>query len=286
MPFSLFTEGSWLKVMGTMVGQTGEDFNKNNRHGNPMTLEQVVNMDKARHALSRKLNKSERFQSLCGDDDWHLAGPASRHIGNGYPPNPDVIYNHLTENRDHSSEAGKLKNSSKEHFTDTVKNNNYIMEHGLNDSNSKHSAASSPRLVTLKRSSNGEFDLALRDIAVVQEGIACASTTQEQIVTVVESGSLTSPSVFLPGDRLLEVNGLRVDGMAIGNIMSHINKSGDKVQLKVQPVPELNELFARTDFYGERVPGQDQYIQKGTLKRTGSMRFRVNKVNPSINRLQ
>lgn len=271
--------------MGTMVGQTSENFNKNNRHGNPMTLEQVVNMDKARHALSRKLNKSEWFQSLCGDDDWRLAGPASHHIGNGYPPNPDVICNHSTENKDHSREAGKLNNSSREHFIDTVKNNNYVVERGLNDSNSKYSVASSPRLVTLKRSSNGEFDLALRDVAVVQDGSAHASA-QEQIVTVVESGSLTSQSVFLPGDRLLEVDSVRVDGMAIGNIMSQINKSGDKVQLKVQPVPELNELFARTDFYGERVPGQDQYIQKGTLKRTGSMRFRVNKVNHYINYLQ
>lgn len=271
--------------MGTMVGQTSENLNKNNRHGDPMTLEQLVNMDKARHALSRKLNKSERFQSLCGDDDWRLAGPASRHVGNGYPHNPDIVYNHSTENRDHNREAGKLNNSSKEHFADTVKNNNCITERGLNDSNSKYSAASSPRLVTLKRSSNGEFDLALRDVAVVQEGVALAST-QEQIVTVVESGSLASPSDFLPGDRLLEVNGVRVDGMAVGNIMSLINKSGDKVQLKVQPVPELNELFARTDFYGERVPGQDQCIQKGTLKRTGSMRFRVNKVNPYVDHLQ
>ena len=60
--------------------------------------------------------------------------------------------------------------------------------------------------------------------------------------------------LLLPGDRLLAVNDVDVEASSREEVIELVKKSGEHVKLRVQPIPELSELRARSD-------------EAGTLKR-------------------
>ncbi|KAL3271773.1 hypothetical protein HHI36_022243 [Cryptolaemus montrouzieri] len=58
------------------------------------------------------------------------------------------------------------------------------------------------------------------------------------------------------------------------DIIDMIKASGDFVTLKVQPVAELSELSRRSGKDGGEIVLDDSNIKGGTLRRSGSCRFR------------
>ncbi|KAF9794364.1 hypothetical protein SFRURICE_014584, partial [Spodoptera frugiperda] len=95
-------------------------------------------------------------------------------------------------------------------------------------------------------------------------------------VILAEPGSYpgASETGLLPGDRLLEVNGVNVEEKSREEIIDLIKGSQDSVTIKVQPIAELCELSRRkaADGGGD-VELSDSNVRGGTLSRSGSRRF-------------
>ncbi|XP_049879362.1 unconventional myosin-XVIIIa isoform X2 [Pectinophora gossypiella] len=95
-------------------------------------------------------------------------------------------------------------------------------------------------------------------------------------VILAEPGSYpgSSETGLLPGDRLLEVNGVSVEGKNREEVIDLIKSSQDFVTVKVQPIAELCELSRRraADGGGD-VDLEDSNVRGGTLSRSGSRRF-------------
>ncbi|XP_047998943.1 unconventional myosin-XVIIIa isoform X2 [Leguminivora glycinivorella] len=160
-----------------------------------------------------------------------------------------------------------------------------------------------PRLLTIQRQKapRNDFGFSLRR-AVVQERVfsgdcngheengltngdnkcngnitsAVASKVIQKAVILAEPGSYpgASESGLLPGDRLLEVNGVNVEGKSREEVIDLIKSSQDSVTIKVQPIAELSELSRRraVDGGGD-VELSDSNVRGGTLSRSGSRRF-------------
>ncbi|XP_047033369.1 unconventional myosin-XVIIIa isoform X1 [Helicoverpa zea] len=95
-------------------------------------------------------------------------------------------------------------------------------------------------------------------------------------VILAEPGSYpgASETGLLPGDRLLEVNGVNVEEKSREEVIDLIKSSQDSVTIKVQPIAELCELSRRkaVDGGGD-VELSDSNVRGGTLSRSGSRRF-------------
>lgn len=262
-----------LAKMETMVNVSGGDWSRKNRHGSLMTVEQIVKLEEARQGLYRKLNKSSRFKSLYGEEDTlsrSFGQSNCEYIENGVPGSASLKHG---ESRKLNGEIMTRNHS----FKAPSVNNNY-MQNGFSSDDSELPTGPPPRVVIVERKSNGDFDLVLREVTVLRRGMG-KTQKQERSVVLIESRSPLSPSIFIPGDRVIEVNDTQVEDMACSEVWNWINRSENKVRLKVQPIPELNELSMRTGVNGEKFSVQEQCIQTGTLKRTGSRRYLWGKVS-------
>lgn len=65
-----------------------------------------------------------------------------------------------------------------------------------------------------------------------------------QFVRSVDPGSAAEHADIRPGDRLIEVNGLNIDGLKHSEVVAFIRAGGDEVQLLVVD-PETDEFFQR-----------------------------------------
>ena len=151
-----------------------------------------------------------------------------------------------------------------------------------------------PRELTLRRQAAGDFGFTLRK-GVVLERIGAGDNPDERQRTVIfaEPGPKLSLSGggdgLLPGDRLVEVNGVNVENLTREAIIELIRKSGDTVKLLVQPIPELSELSMRSaaldssrsadvgSVDGQTVSGHGSSDTRtsGSLQRSGSMKYRA-----------
>jgi len=147
-----------------------------------------------------------------------------------------------------------------------------------------------PRELVLRRQATGDFGFTLRK-GVVLERLGSGDDKDERQRTVIfaEPG-LKQPvdGGLLPGDRLIEVNGVNVAVATRETIIELIRKSGDAVKLKVQPIPELCELSMRSS--GQDAPSDGsggntsvvtaatQVHRSGTLQRSSSMKYRSRQV--------
>lgn len=131
------------------------------------------------------------------------------------------------------------------------------------------------RELYLKRQPGGDFGFSLRK-GVVMERHNLDSIGSKRTVIFAEPG--TGPKAtetgLLPGDRLVEVNGTNVENSKREDIIEMIRGSTDCVVLKVQPVPDLMELSVRTAVDGGKVDLQEDIAKGGTLKRSGSVRYK------------
>jgi len=147
-----------------------------------------------------------------------------------------------------------------------------------------------PRELVLRRQAAGDFGFSLRK-GVVLERLGSGDDKDERQRTVIFAEPGPKQPVnggLLPGDRLIEVNGVNVADAAREAIIELIRKSGDSVKLKVQPIPELCELSMRSS--GQELSPQTgsgstpavstaaQVQRSGTLQRSSSMKYRSRQV--------
>ncbi|XP_014213237.1 unconventional myosin-XVIIIa isoform X2 [Copidosoma floridanum] len=137
-----------------------------------------------------------------------------------------------------------------------------------------------PRELVIQRQPppRSDFGFSLRR-AVVMERLP-SGATQMRSVTFAEPGALVqnvNDTGLLPGDKLIEVNGINVDDESREEIIDLIKSSNGSVTVKVQPVAELSELSRRCGTDGQKVELGPANIRGGTLRRSGSLRFHTNR---------
>ncbi|KAG7206057.1 hypothetical protein KM043_003455 [Ampulex compressa] len=136
-----------------------------------------------------------------------------------------------------------------------------------------------PRELTIQRQPppRNDFGFSLRRAVIVER--AANGVTQMRPVIFAEPGTLVqhnNDTGLLPGDRLIEVNGINVDDKSREEIIDLIKGSASSVTVKVQPVAELSELSRRGGSDGQQVELAPANIRGGTLRRSGSLRFHQN----------
>ncbi|KAJ1524489.1 hypothetical protein ONE63_010984 [Megalurothrips usitatus] len=142
-----------------------------------------------------------------------------------------------------------------------------------------------PRELTIQRQPppRNDFGFSLRRAIIVErQETAQGVTVRSKAVIFAEPGTIVqhnNETGLLPGDRLIEVNGIPVDDKSREEIIGLIKSSGSSVTVKVQPVPELCELTRRSEG-GTIVELDDSNIRGGTLRRSGSRRFKKSMVSP------
>ncbi|XP_060534263.1 unconventional myosin-XVIIIa isoform X1 [Cylas formicarius] len=146
-----------------------------------------------------------------------------------------------------------------------------------------------PRVLVVQRQKppRNDFGFSLRRAMVLERStrsggggfdgaVANGAGVNMRAVIFAEPGAMVqhnNETGLLPGDKLLEVNGVSVEGRSREEIIDMIKASGDSVTLKVQPVAELCELSRRSTHDGDEIELDDSNIRGGTLKRSGSRRF-------------
>ena len=147
-----------------------------------------------------------------------------------------------------------------------------------------------PRELVLRRQAAGDFGFTLRK-GVVLERLGSGDDKDERQRTVIFAEPGPKQAVnggLLPGDRLIEVNGVDVADATREAIIELRRKSGDSVRLKVQPIPELCELSMRSSGQDAASDGgtgtasvvssASQVRRSGTLQRSSSMKYRSRQV--------
>ncbi|XP_051257888.1 unconventional myosin-XVIIIa isoform X7 [Dicentrarchus labrax] len=99
-----------------------------------------------------------------------------------------------------------------------------------------------PRELELQRRNTGDFGFSLRRTTMLDrkpDGGVC-----RRVVHFAEPGAGTKDRALglVPGDRLVEINGINVENKSRDEIVEMIRQSGETVRLKVQTILELSEL--------------------------------------------
>lgn len=99
-----------------------------------------------------------------------------------------------------------------------------------------------PRELDLQRRTTGDFGFSLRRTTMLDrqpDGEVC-----RRVVHFAEPGTGAKDRVagLVPGDRLVEINGVNVEHKSRDEIVEMIRQSGETVRLKVQTILELSEL--------------------------------------------
>jgi len=148
-----------------------------------------------------------------------------------------------------------------------------------------------PREITLRRQAAGDFGFTLRKGDVLQR-LGSGDDKDERLRSVIFAEPGPKQPInggLLPGDRLIEVNGINVSDATRDAVIELIRKSGDTVKLKVQPIPELCELSVRSSGGDSAANGSTsdtaaassvtpQVRRSGTLQRSSSMKYRSRQV--------
>ncbi|XP_018335041.1 uncharacterized protein LOC112906617 [Agrilus planipennis] len=138
-----------------------------------------------------------------------------------------------------------------------------------------------PRVLTIQRQKapRNDFGFSLRRAMILERNVVGNSCSGEVIMRAVvfaEPGTIVqhnNETGLLPGDKLLEVNGIHVEDKSREEIIDMIKRSKDFVTVKVQPVAELSELSRRSGHDGQEFVLDEVNIKGGTLRRSGSQRF-------------
>ena len=135
------------------------------------------------------------------------------------------------------------------------------------------------RELVINRTKAGDFGFTLRKATTTlprsrKDNGDTPDPKQTVIFAEPGAGQKSSHTGLIPGDRLVEVNGVNVEHTPREDIVDMIRKTGDTVTLKVQPIPELIELSVRPSVDGSLVDVQEDVVKGGTLRRTGSFRYK------------
>ncbi|XP_074642928.1 unconventional myosin-XVIIIa-like isoform X2 [Tubulanus polymorphus] len=132
------------------------------------------------------------------------------------------------------------------------------------------------RDMVLSRQPAGDFGFSLRR-GTMLDRCAANALERKRMVVFAEPGSGPKcvQTELLPGDRLIEINGINVENNTREEIIELIKRSGDDVRLKVQPIPELCELSMRSlGVGGGHVLLDDENVKTGSLRRSGSIKYK------------
>lgn len=131
------------------------------------------------------------------------------------------------------------------------------------------------RELVIGRTKAGDFGFTLRKATTTIKGSGDAPEIKQTVIFAEPgAGQKTSQTGLIPGDRLVEVNGVNVEHSAREEIVDMIRKTGDSVTLKVQPIPELIELSVRPSVDGSLIDVQEEVTKGGTLRRSGSIKYK------------
>lgn len=99
-----------------------------------------------------------------------------------------------------------------------------------------------PRELELQRRKTGDFGFSLRRTTMLDQ--KPDGSVYRRVVHFAEPGAGNKDMALglVPGDRLVEINGLNVENKSRDEIVEMIRQSGETVCLKVQPIVELSEL--------------------------------------------
>ncbi|XP_056252605.1 unconventional myosin-XVIIIa-like isoform X2 [Seriola aureovittata] len=99
-----------------------------------------------------------------------------------------------------------------------------------------------PRELELQRRNTGDFGFSLRRSTMLDRH--SDGGVRRHVVHFAEPGAGTKDRALglVPGDRLVEINGINVENKNRDEIVEMIRQSGESVRLKVQPILELSEL--------------------------------------------
>lgn len=99
-----------------------------------------------------------------------------------------------------------------------------------------------PRDLELQRRKTGDFGFSLRRTTMLDQ--KPDGSVYRRVVHFAEPGAGSKDLALglVPGDRLVEINGMNVENKNRDEIVEMIRQSGETVCLKVQPIVELSEL--------------------------------------------
>lgn len=99
-----------------------------------------------------------------------------------------------------------------------------------------------PRELELQRRKTGDFGFSLRRTTMLDQNPD--GSVYRRVVHFAEPGAGNKDLALglVPGDRLVEINGMNVENKNRDEIVEMIRQSGEIVRLKVQPIVELREL--------------------------------------------
>ncbi|XP_037068510.1 disks large homolog 1-like [Pollicipes pollicipes] len=263
-----------------------------------ITMEELRRLEEARRSLVGKTKKKDKLPSGITADYMESFTQAEREAlasrgafgGAGAPPRPPkrgILRGSLQDYQlvaDHIDDHNVVAEN-------TVRNEVINYERLIQRRTSGASGGSGASVPPLPPkgppsptpSPGGEFGFALRRSILLER---TARGDSQRTVIFAEPGrgaaGAHGDTGLLPGDRLIEVNGVNVETAEREQVVALIRNSGDAVTLKVQPIPEVSELSQRQAADGTRVPvadGLDPVRRDGTLRRTGSLRF-ANKMRP------
>ncbi|GLD47024.1 unconventional myosin-XVIIIa-like isoform X4, partial [Lates japonicus] len=98
------------------------------------------------------------------------------------------------------------------------------------------------RELEIQRRNTGDFGFSLRRTTMLDRHPD--GGVRRHVVHFAEPGAGTKDRALglVPGDRLVEINGINVENKSRDEIVEMIRQSGESVRLKVQPILELSEL--------------------------------------------
>lgn len=98
------------------------------------------------------------------------------------------------------------------------------------------------RELEIQRRNTGDFGFSLRRTTMLER--LSDGGVSRRLVHFAEPGAGTKDWALglVPGDKLVEINGVNVENKSRDEIVEMIRQSGESVRLKVQPILELSEL--------------------------------------------
>ncbi|XP_026474112.1 unconventional myosin-XVIIIa isoform X3 [Ctenocephalides felis] len=139
-----------------------------------------------------------------------------------------------------------------------------------------------PRTLTIYRQKGpkNDFGFSLRRAMILDKSDSKDAEGKKNFKAVIfaEPGTVGGATGLLPGDRLLEVNGVKVETRTREEVIEMIKSSEESVTVTVQPIAELAELSARCLLdISSKVNGEtENSYSSSTLRRSASKRYDTN----------
>lgn len=127
--------------------------------------------------------------------------------------------------------------------------------------------------INRQKSPRNDFGFSLRKAICLDRSESLIAPCLKPVI-FAEPGANGGETGLLPGDRLIQVNGISVEDLTRESIIEMIRNSADFVTVQVQPVAELVELSRRCMTNSMETNRALIIPDCNTLKRSASKRFK------------